>query len=136
MWPVNYKGSHHIDCSNNGVNLGITDHWEKFVKPPLIAGWVKTILDWPHTKSVNFNGEYHQGGGGIWVRTGDMLDVKITKLGDNTHQDKWPSNKRHREISYSVDYVIHVTTIPVHGQDEGPQPLYRPDPAMLNTGHG
>lgn len=129
--PVHYFQHFRYDCSNHGVNLGITEHWNR-LHEAIKAGWVKTILDWDHTRSLNFDGEFHEGRGDTWVRTGSMENIVVTPTGDVRQQDRW-TGKRTRDISYTVAYDIRIETLPVEGKDEGSQHTFQVKPFMLHT---
>src|SRR5947209_3775927 len=133
--PVQYFHHYHHECSNLGVNLDIGTHSQR-LRDEIKAGWIKTILDWDHTRSLNWDGEYHQGRGDTWVRTGGMEDVVVKPIKDHAWQDKWPSNKRHREIVYHLDYNIRIATLPVEDKGEGAQHTYVVGQTMLHTSGG
>ena len=129
---------HH--CHNIGVNAGPEEH-STGVLAAIRAGWVETILNWGDTKSVIFDGVFHQGHGGTWVRQGALENVVVVVTYDHSWKTGGPLHPiRHREIRYDHDYDVRVSTLPgfVEGEEgkaDGPYSGLQVTDDILDTKH-
>jgi hypothetical protein len=116
------------EYSNKGVNLSPEEH-AKGVLAQIRASWVEQILRWGDTKSIVFDGVFYQGHGGTTLRQGALENVVQKVTQDHTWKEKWPSNRRHRDIRYFLDYDVRVNAIPTgdeEPEEKGDGPLSAP----------
>lgn len=117
------------EYTNKGVNLSPGDH-VKGVLAQIRASWVEQILRWGDTKSVVFDGVFHQGHGGAVLRQGALENVVQKVTEDHSWKDKFPKNNRHRDIRYFLDYDVRVNALPSgdeEPEEKGDGPLLAPE---------
>jgi hypothetical protein len=79
-------------------------------------------------------------GRGYDTRRSALENVLRTVTQDDSWQDKWPKDTRHRRIRYFLDYDVHVDTLLLgdeEPEEKGDSPLLAPElpKSLLNTDH-
>lgn len=113
---------------NIGVDLSVDEH-KDLVLNGARAGWLDILDD--NYRTVMFDGLTRKGEGPPGtMAVGGIQNIVVVTLNDN----RWTDNRgrRHREISYTLAYDVHIDIIGTSGTNSAVQDI-KPPVAIIST---